>query len=139
MTTKANDNPASLTFQSTQIKKVKTHEHLDLNVFHLISNRDTTKIDETKANKNKLTLLKRLKLKLDHQSLEISFMSFIRPTLAYADCIWAGTYDIELSKRDKVQIEAMRMVSGAVTCSYINNLYEEFCWPSLGQRRIEHI
>ena len=32
----------------------------------------------------------------------------------------------------------MQIVSGAVASSDINNLYEELCWPSLGQRRIEH-
>ena len=43
-------------------------------------------------------------------------MSFIRLTLAYADYIWAGTYEIHLSKLDKVQIDAMQIVSEAVAC-----------------------
>ena len=61
-------------------------------------------------------------------------MSFIRPTLEYADCIWAGAYETGLSKRDKVQIDVMRIVSGAAARSDINILYEELCWPSLGQQ-----
>ena len=64
-------------------------------------------------------LLKKFKFKLDCQSLETIFMSFIRPTLEYADCIWAGTYEIDLSKLDKVQIDAMWITSGAVARSTI--------------------
>ena len=31
----------------------------------------------------------------------------------------------------------MQIVSGVATCSNTNNLYEEYCWPNVGQRRIE--
>ena len=134
MTTKP--NPPSLTFLNTQIKEVKIHKHLGLTFLSDLKWAYHINEVQTKANK-KLNLIKKLKFKLDRQSLEVIFMSFIRPTLEYADCIWAGTYEIDLGKLDKVQIDAMRIVSGAVARSNINNLYEEFCWPSLGQRRIE--
>ena len=116
---------------------MKTHKHLCLNFLSdLIWTQHINEV-ETKANK-KLNLIRKLKFKLGHQSLQTIFMSFIRPTLEYADCIWAGTYEVYLSKHDKVQIDAMWIVSGAVACSNINNSYEELCWPSLEQRRIEH-
>ena len=97
MTTKGNENPPSLTFQNAQIKEVKTHKHLgltflsDLKWTHIINE------VQTEANKN-LKLLEKLTFKFDLQYLETIFMSFIRITLEYADFMWAGTYDIDLSK-----------------------------------------
>ena len=61
---------------------------------------------QTKANK-KLNLVKKLKFEFYRKLLETIFIFFIKPTLEYADCIWAGTYEINLGKLDKVQIDAM--------------------------------
>ena len=58
------------------------------------------------ANK-RLNLLKYFKFKLDRKTLETIFVSFIQPTLEYADCVWGGTYDIDLDILDKIQIDAM--------------------------------
>ena len=136
MTTTGNGNPPSLTFQNTQIKEVKPHKHLKLTF--LSDLKWTHNINEVQIKANKKNILKNLKLKLDCQSIETIFISFIRPALEYADCTWSGTYEIDLSKLDKIQIDAMWIVSGAVACSNLNNLYEELGWPRLGQRRIQH-
>ena len=95
-----------MTFHTNQ--RIKAQKHLsrtfssDLKWTHHINE------VETKAN-NKLNLLKKLKFKLDRQSLESIFMSFLRPTLAYPDYIWAGTYEIDQSKLDSVQLMQCRL------------------------------
>ena len=82
--------------------------------------------------------MQQLKFKLDRHSLETIYFSFIRPTIEYADCIWYGSHDSDLDKLDRIQIDAMRIVSGATARSNINNLYEELAWPSLHERRLKH-
>ena len=137
MTMKNNFDIPILTFQNSEIEEVLVHKHLGL---HLSADMKwTSHINnlQKKANQ-RLNLMKRLKFKLDRKSLETIYMSFIRPTLEYSDCVWAGTYENELSKLDAIQVDAMRIVSGAIARSKINNLYEELCWPTLSQRRVEH-
>ena len=80
-----------------------------------------------------------LKYKLDRRSLETIYMSFIRPSIEYGDVLWAGTYDSDLCKLDIIQVDAMRIVTGATARSNINLLYVETGWPSLEQRRLSHV
>ena len=44
-------------------------------------------------------------------------------------------YEIDLNKLNNIKIDAVQIVSAVH--SNINNLYEELCWPTIGQRRIE--
>jgi hypothetical protein len=83
-------------------------------------------------------MMKAFKFKLDRKSLEIIYMSFIRPSLEYADVLFAGTYDSDLCKLDMLQAEAMRIVTGATARSNIRLLYEDLGWPTLQSRRRIH-
>ena len=119
-----------LTLDGHVIEKVLHHKHLGITLSQNL--RWICHIDEivTKASK-KLDLMRGLKYKLDRRSLETVYMSFIRPCLEYGDVLWAGTYDSDLSKIDAIQVEAMRIVTGATARSNINLLYEETGWPTL--------
>jgi hypothetical protein len=79
-----------------------------------------------------------LKFKLDRRSLETIYMSFVRPCLEYGDVLWSGTYDTDLSRLDAMQVEAMRIVTGATARSNVDLLYEETGWPSFHERRLSH-
>ena len=87
---------------------------------------------------NKVNLMKAFKFELDRKSLETIYLSFIRPSMEYGDVLFAGTYESDLSKLDKLQVDAMRIVSGATERSNIALLYDELGWPSLDQRRRNH-
>ena len=67
---------------------------------------------------------KSLKFTLDRKSLETIYVSFIRPSLEYANTLWAGAYDKDLTKLDSLEVEAMRSVTGATAGSNIANLYK---------------
>ena len=43
----------------------------------------------------------------------------------------------ETNKLDKVEIDAMWIISEVAACSNISNLYEKLRWQSLGQQRIK--
>ena len=82
--------------------------------------------------------MKALKFKLDRRPLEIIYMSFIRPCIEYADILFAGTYDSDLCKLDRLQVEAMRVVTGATARSNIALLFHDLNWESLQVRREVH-
>jgi len=132
------DQHPDLYLDGHKIDKVDHHKHLGVFLSHNL--RWNCHINElVTSTSKKLSLMQGLKYKLDRRSLEIVYTSFIRPCLEYADVLWAGTYDTDLMKIDTMQIEAMRIVTGATARSNINKLFEESGWASLQERRIMHV
>ena len=88
----------------------------------------------TKAEK-RFNLLKIKKYKLTRNTLEKSYLSFIRPILEYGDVIWQGNSD--LFKLDNNPISVMNLVSSA---PYMSNqfLYDKLGWQILNERRQQH-
>ena len=66
-----------------------------------------------------------LKFKLDRKSLETMYFSFVRPSMEYAQVVWGGTYDSDIVKLERIQVDAMRLITGATARSNIANLYTE--------------
>ena len=85
-----------------------------------------------------MNIIQSFKFKLDRAALEKYYVSFVRPILEYADVVWSGAHDCNLSKLDRVQLRAMRIVTGATERSNINNLYSDTGWSSLAERRKLH-
>ena len=50
---------------------------------------------------------------LDRQSLKSIYISFIIPTLEYADVVWTNCSKYEDDESEKNQIEAARIVKGS--------------------------
>ena len=92
----------------------------------------------TKASK-KLNIVKFYKYKLSRQTLEKMYFTFVRPLLEYASVVWAGAHCSDLVKIDRIQVEAMRIVTGCTGRSNIANLYKDCGWESLDKRRENHI
>ena len=58
--------------------------------------------------------------------------------MEYGDVLFAGTYESDLCKLDRLQVDAMRIVTGATEKSNINLLYEDLGWSHLDARRQHH-
>jgi len=78
------------------------------------------------------------KFKVSRLTLERMYFAFIRPIMEYADVVWAGAHDKDLVKLDRLQLQAMRIVTGAPRNSSITELYKELGWPELSIRRDHH-
>jgi hypothetical protein len=131
-----NDHP-NLVIQDQVIKSVSEHKHLGVVLSHNL--RWNAHINDvvTRCTK-KINMMKKFKFELDKKSLETIYLSFIRPTIEYGDILFAGTYDSDLCKLDRLQVDAMRVVTGATEKSNIALLYEDLDWISLEQRRNHH-
>ena len=62
------------------------------------------------------------------------YISFIRPSLEYANTLWDGAYEKDLKKLDSLEVEAMRSVTGATSGSNIANLFKDTGWVPLHDR-----
>ena len=90
--------------------------------------------DVSDKTRKKLNCMVPFKYKLDRQSLEIMYKSFVLPTMEYANVVWGGSYDCDIAKLEAIHIDAMRLISGATARSHIENLYMEFNWLTIQER-----
>ena len=79
--------------------------------------------------------MKSVQHRLQRSTLETVYMSFIRPILEYGDVVWANCSHTEESLIESVQLDAARVVTGAMKGTSSSKLYDEADWESLHQRR----
>ena len=126
-----------LIFQNTPIAQVFQHKHVGLLFqsslwWHYHINDIYVKCQK------RLNLLKHYKFRVSRLTLEKMYFAFVRPILEYGDVVWAGAHDCHLVKLDRLQLEAMRIVTGAPNKSNIANLYNDLNWELLSDRRDRH-
>ena len=122
---------------NTQIAEVNTHKHLGIILSHDCSWHAHIEYIKEKA-WQRINIMRRLKFILDRKSLEIIYLSFIRPVLEYGDTIWENCSQYEKKELDKIQNEAARIVTGATVLVSLQSLYQEVGWESLQDRRLKH-
>ena len=126
-----------LLMNDIKINEVTSHKHLGL----ILSNNGGWKEHINHISEKgwvRINILRGLKFKLDRLSLEKIYTSFIRPILEYGDYIWDNCTSEEKEKIEKIQIEAMRIVTGATKLTSIEKLYLETGWEKLTERRRKH-
>ena len=82
--------------------------------------------------------MRKLKFTLDRRSLEIIYISFIRPLLEYGDVVFSNCTNEQILTLEKIQYEAARIVSGTTKLVSIQKLSDEIGWESLETRRLKH-
>ena len=82
--------------------------------------------------------MRKLKFLLDRRSLEIIYISFIRPLLAYVDVVWDNCTLYEVNALEKIQLQAVRIVTGTTKPVSLEMLYKETGCETLEVRRSKH-
>ena len=126
-----------LYMSGTQINEVNNHKHLGIYLSNDCTWHNHIEYIKEKAWK-RLNTMRRLKLVLDRKSLEIVYISFIRPILEYGDILWDNCTLYEKRELDKIQNEAARIVTGTTALVSLQSLYDEVGWESLQSRRSNH-
>ena len=62
------------------------------------------------------------------------YTSFVRSTLDYASVVWDGTYKSDFLILEKIQVDAMRLITGATARSNRLKLYQEIPFLTIKQR-----
>ena len=91
---------------------VESHKHLGLTFTNDLSWHEHLNSIKTKA-WHGINVMQKLKFQLSRKSLQIIYVSFIRPLLEYADVVWDNCTQYEANELEKIQHEAARIVSGA--------------------------
>ena len=120
---------------SVQVHKV--HKHLGIFISNDGSWDYHVNQSLTKAWK-RIGIMRRLKLRLDRTSLQTIYFSFIRPILEYADVIWMNLSQYQKDQIEKVQNEAVRIVTGCSKLVSLTDLNKESGWETLSERKYKH-
>ena len=127
----ANNPPVTLNGQL--IDEVKAHTYLGVKISHNLRWNVHINDISLKARK-KLNAMMQFKYKLDRRSLQTMYDSFVRPTMEYAQVVWGGTYDSDMAKLERIQVDALRVITGATARSNIVNLYRDTDYETFQQR-----
>ena len=79
--------------------------------------------------------MKSLQYRLDRDTLETIYKSFIRPILEYGSVVWDGCAQADEHQLENIQLAAARIVTGAMRTTANVKLYEETGWETLSKRR----
>ena len=82
--------------------------------------------------------LKSYKYKLSRKTLEIMYKSFILPHFDYSDVLWDNCSNLLKDELEKLNLDAIRTIIGAVRGTSHQKLYQESGFISLQERRIRH-
>ena len=126
-----------LTFNATPVKQVTYHKHLGL-TFNCTPNW-SNHLDEiiSKANK-RLGIIRNLKYTLSRDTLKILYVTYVRSILEYADCVWDDIPDYQTKRLEKININAIRCITGLNVSAHKSDLYKESGLQPLKTRRKFH-
>ena len=65
-------------------------------------------------------------------------MSYLLPVVEYASVVWDGCFERDSQTLQKIQNEAAHLVTGLTRSVSLENLYKEWGWLTLSQRRQQH-
>ena len=130
---KPKDHPP-LFFDGHQLETVDTHKHLGITFNSNLSWKQHVDNISITANK-KVVLLCKLKHLLDRKTLLTMYLSFIRPTLEYANVVWVNCTDNDCDQLESIQRRAARIITGGIIRTPTKLLYDEIGLEPLKSRR----
>jgi hypothetical protein len=119
---------------NSKLENMESHKHLGLTISNNLSWKKHINNICIRANRQ-LDIMKRLKYSVDRRTLEIVYFSFIRPLLEYGSVIWDNCDQIDATLIENVQLDAGRVVSGAIRGTSHDAIYRELGWEPLKIRR----
>ena len=119
---------------NTQIKEVDSHKHLGIEFTNDMSWKNHINSIASKAYK-RLGILRKHKFNLDRCSLDKMYKVFIRPLLEYGNIIWDNCSQENKKSLENIQLDALRISTGATKLCSVQKLYNETGFQTLESRR----
>ena len=127
-------NHPPILFQGHTLQNITQHKHLGLTIRSDLRWSDHISHICNKSSKL-INIMKHLKFTLDRQTLETIYISFVRPILEYGSAVWSGCTAQDEEKLESIQLDAARIITGAMYGTSIAKLYEETGWLTLAKHR----
>jgi len=129
-----NTKHPDIIFDNVVLPETTTHKHLGLTLTNTLS--WSTHIGNILSACSPLVdVMMKLKYKLDKESLERIYFSFIRPKLEYACHIWDNCSKTDAKLLEDLQMKVARIVTGARRGTSHELINKELQWPTLADRR----
>ena len=124
----------NIVFDNLVLSESSSHKHLGLTITTNLS--WSSHIHSiVKSVSPIVDVLKKLKYRLDRETLEKIYFSFIRSKLEYGCYIWDNCTKSDAKLLEDLQLNIARIVSGARKGTSHELIYNELHWPSLADRR----
>jgi hypothetical protein len=128
------NNNIKLNFMNKEIALVENHKHLGIILTSDLSwNKHIEYITNSCA--PTLNLMRFLKNRLDRHALESIYCYFIRPKMEYGSELFAGAPNYILDKLDKIEYNAIRIITGGTINASRTKLKLEYGKELLYERR----
>lgn len=127
------DHP-DLIFCNSVLQSVDTHKHLGITLANNLK-WDTHIHQICSKAKQIINMMKAVKYKIDRKSLETLYLYFCRPILEYGNIVFINCEQKYVDSLESLQLEAARIVVGAIKGTSHNALYNEIGWETLASRR----
>ena len=131
------DTPLPIYFGDSTIHEVDSHKHLGITLSKNLSWGDHVQDIVTKAGK-RVDILAFLMYRLDRNTLEIIYKTFIRPILEYGDVLLCNMTEEQSQMIEQVNKRAGSIISGAIRGTSSNVIYNELGWATMESRRKSH-
>ena len=126
--------PMLLSFSGANLESVSVHKHLGLTFSSDL--KWNNHVDDINARADKrLCQLEALRFKLKRKTLEILYISYIRPIVEYSDVAFDTISDGDYTRLERIQKRAGKTVSGAIKGTVYATILSELGWESLQARR----
>ena len=125
---------SNIIFNNVNLSPVKSHKHLGLTLrYDLTWTEHVNNIVQGISSMS--DVLKRLKYDIDRNSLEDTYITFIRPKLEYDSQVWDNCTQRDADLLESIQLDMARVVTGARKGTSHDLLYRETNWQTLAERR----
>ena len=126
--------PMPLSLSGANLESVSVHKHLGLTFSSDL--KWNNHVDDINARADKrLCQLEALRFKLNRKTLEILYISYIRPIVEYSDVAFDNISDGDNTRLIRMQKRAGKTVSGAIKGTAYATILSELGWESLQARR----
>ena len=126
-----------LYFNNVRIQQVNKHKHLGI-IFNSKGTWDDHITEVIRKTSKRLHRFRQLKYRLDRKTLEIIYKSYIRPVLEYADVVWDNISNILVNELEKLQLNALRVITGLPRGTSHQLIYTETgIKPLINRRRAQ--
>ena len=137
ITNKRNPETRPLIFGDTTLESKPEHKHLGVILQNNCKWDKHINFIVTKA-RLQVACLRSYKYKLSRKTLEIMYKSFILPHFDYADTVWDNCSTLLSDELEKINLDAIRTILGAVRGTSHQKLYDESGILPLIERRRRH-
>ena len=77
-----------------------------------------------------INILRKLKFKINRSNLEKLYLFYIRPIFEYASEVWDNCGSVNVRKLERLQLEAVRIVTGLPVFANSNFIFRELGWET---------